>query len=235
MTKDHEPVLRGETVDLLSSSGSGLFVDATLGAGGHAAALLERDSGNRLIGIDRDGDALALVNRRDGKLQLCDAAKVVERIEQGMQRSTDGRPSPWTVLADRLMNDGGVRWATDLNAPGKFEIVAIAMTPNTVVALGKSQHWNRAHPEWWLTAVLKQNGAPIGFWRYPLPTPPLPEGLMVGREGQVVVAMLDGRLQSFGPRRPQTRRPGAGRGDARPGARRDTRPPVRRDAPVRDR
>ena len=64
MQRDHEPVLCSETVDLLCGAGPGLFVDATLGAGGHAAALLARDDGIRLIGIDRDSDALALARTR---------------------------------------------------------------------------------------------------------------------------------------------------------------------------
>lgn len=43
----------------------GVYVDATLGAGGHAEAILERITpGGRLIGIDRDDDAIALASRR---------------------------------------------------------------------------------------------------------------------------------------------------------------------------
>jgi 16S rRNA (cytosine1402-N4)-methyltransferase len=41
-----------------------LFVDATVGAGGHAAALLEAGPDIRLVGIDRDPDALALARER---------------------------------------------------------------------------------------------------------------------------------------------------------------------------
>jgi 16S rRNA (cytosine1402-N4)-methyltransferase len=43
----------------------GVYVDATLGGGGHAEAILERIvPGGRLIGIDRDDDAIALASRR---------------------------------------------------------------------------------------------------------------------------------------------------------------------------
>ena len=43
----------------------GVYVDATLGAGGHAEAILERIvPGGRLIGIDWDDDAIALASRR---------------------------------------------------------------------------------------------------------------------------------------------------------------------------
>ena len=53
-----------ETVEWLAPERGGLFVDATLGAGGHAAALLERNPALRLVGIDQDPEALALARER---------------------------------------------------------------------------------------------------------------------------------------------------------------------------
>ena len=49
----HEPVMAAETVELLAASRGGLFVDCTIGLGGHSAALLARGA-ERLIGLDRD-------------------------------------------------------------------------------------------------------------------------------------------------------------------------------------
>ncbi len=68
----HIPVLLDRCVALLApaltraaADGSGaLLVDATLGAGGHAERFLEQFSGLRLIGLDRDPDALAIAERR---------------------------------------------------------------------------------------------------------------------------------------------------------------------------
>jgi 16S rRNA C1402 N4-methylase RsmH len=60
----HEPVLREESVALLRRGGPGLYVDATLGAGGHAAALLTAVPEASLLGIDRDPEALALARAR---------------------------------------------------------------------------------------------------------------------------------------------------------------------------
>lgn len=55
----HEPVLLAEVIAHLAPARGGLYVDCTLGAGGHARALLEGGA-SRLLGVDRDTEALAL-------------------------------------------------------------------------------------------------------------------------------------------------------------------------------
>ncbi|HEY6867704.1 MAG TPA: 16S rRNA (cytosine(1402)-N(4))-methyltransferase RsmH, partial [Candidatus Eisenbacteria bacterium] len=62
MSARHEPVLLGEVLAYLRN-GPGLYLDATLGDGGHAAALLEAEPGARLLGCDRDPDALVSAGR----------------------------------------------------------------------------------------------------------------------------------------------------------------------------
>jgi 16S rRNA (cytosine1402-N4)-methyltransferase len=59
----HEPVLVAEVLRHLPG-GPGLYLDATLGDGGHARALLEAEPGARLLGCDRDPDALLVAGRR---------------------------------------------------------------------------------------------------------------------------------------------------------------------------
>ncbi len=55
----HIPVLGPETIEWLATDPDGTYVDATVGGGGHAAYLLDRLSGRgRLIGIDRDPEAI---------------------------------------------------------------------------------------------------------------------------------------------------------------------------------
>jgi 16S rRNA (cytosine1402-N4)-methyltransferase len=55
----HVPVLLHEAVDLLAPKDYGLYVDGTLGAGGHASEILKRSSPNgTLIGLDQDQDAV---------------------------------------------------------------------------------------------------------------------------------------------------------------------------------
>ncbi len=55
----HEPVMVAETVALLEPARGGLFVDCTVGLGGHARAILAGGA-TRLIGLDRDMTALAM-------------------------------------------------------------------------------------------------------------------------------------------------------------------------------
>jgi 16S rRNA (cytosine1402-N4)-methyltransferase len=53
----HEPVMTSEVVRMLKAEVGGVFVDYTVGAGGHTRKLLEAGA-DRVIGFDRDADAL---------------------------------------------------------------------------------------------------------------------------------------------------------------------------------
>lgn len=64
MSADHVPVLRDRVVAWLAPTAPGLVVDATVGLGGHAAALLEAAPGLRLIGLDRDPEAIERAHQR---------------------------------------------------------------------------------------------------------------------------------------------------------------------------
>jgi 16S rRNA (cytosine1402-N4)-methyltransferase len=61
---DHIPVLRDEVVALFGPVPAGLLVDATVGGGGHSAALLEAHPGLKVLGLDRDPVALAAAAER---------------------------------------------------------------------------------------------------------------------------------------------------------------------------
>ncbi len=69
MSALHEPVLVAEVLQFLRN-GPGLYLDATLGEGGHAEALLDAEPGARLLGCDRDPEALA--SSRDRLLRFGD-------------------------------------------------------------------------------------------------------------------------------------------------------------------
>jgi 16S rRNA (cytosine1402-N4)-methyltransferase len=59
----HVTVLRREVTEALKPRDGGIYLDVTLGAGGHAEAILEVP-GTRVIGLDRDASALALATGR---------------------------------------------------------------------------------------------------------------------------------------------------------------------------
>ncbi len=84
---DHVPVLRERCVALLApalSAPGAVVVDCTLGMGGHAEALLEAVPGCRLVGIDRDSEALLRSGKRlaryEGRTSLVHA--VYDRLPQ---------------------------------------------------------------------------------------------------------------------------------------------------------
>ncbi len=62
---DHVPVLVGEVLATLRPRPGGWYLDATVGLGGHAEAILRAsEPTGALLGIDRDGEALALARQR---------------------------------------------------------------------------------------------------------------------------------------------------------------------------
>ncbi len=73
MTASHLPVLVREVIDLLSPHEGGIYVDATIGLGGHSEEILKMIGQNgRVVGIDRDAEALRITSERlsNGRLIL---------------------------------------------------------------------------------------------------------------------------------------------------------------------
>ncbi len=66
----HKPVLLNECLEGLSVRPEGVYLDGTLGGGGHSSEILRRLTTGRLIGVDRDGDAIAAASARLAALQV---------------------------------------------------------------------------------------------------------------------------------------------------------------------
>ena len=60
----HRPVLLRETIEFLQPERGGLFLDCTVGLGGHSEAILESSEATRVIGFDRDSEALTAATQR---------------------------------------------------------------------------------------------------------------------------------------------------------------------------
>ncbi len=144
-----------------------------------------------------DDSTVALVNFLYGKLTCYDADKVCGKISdppKPQPADQRGRRS----LADDFAANGAVRWQTDLGESNKFEAVSLVICPNAVVAVIQHQQKNRAQPQWYVAAFDKQQGRRL--WQHEILGTPLPDGLLVDRDGQVVVTMLDGNLLCLGKR-----------------------------------
>ena len=60
----HQSVLLDECIEVLNVKDGGLFVDATIGLGGHSEAILKASEMSKVIGIDQDPQALTLASER---------------------------------------------------------------------------------------------------------------------------------------------------------------------------
>ena len=96
-SNEHVPVLLGPVLDGLAIKEDGCYVDGTFGRGGHSTAILRRlNSEGRLIGIDRDPDAIAAAPRElldDPRFELIRGeCAQLERLmeERNLQHAVDG-------------------------------------------------------------------------------------------------------------------------------------------------
>jgi len=64
MSFEHIPVMSREVIDYLSVNKGGIYLDLTLGLGGHAIEILKSDPDVKLIGIDIDSEALSIAGER---------------------------------------------------------------------------------------------------------------------------------------------------------------------------
>ena len=87
----HIPVLLSEVIELMAVREDGVYVDATVGLGGHSSAILERlGTKGTLIGMDRDEKALSFAAKRLGngrvhllKGQFSELGEIVSELKIG--------------------------------------------------------------------------------------------------------------------------------------------------------
>ena len=108
----HVPVMTAEVLQHLRPERGGVFIDFTLGLGGHARALLEAGA-TRLIGFDRDGDALA--RARDTLSAWRDRTDLVHSDYRALDAVLDARN---IARVDGALADLGVS-SMQFDAPGR--------------------------------------------------------------------------------------------------------------------
>lgn len=95
-----EPVLAG-----LDLRARGLYIDGTVGAGGHSAAILEQAEGSRLLGLDVDPTALEIASRR---LALYIEAGRARLVRSNFERLGEVAPKEGFGQSDGVLLDLGV-------------------------------------------------------------------------------------------------------------------------------
>src|SRR5437762_5594578 len=108
----HQPVMVTEVLEHLEPSRGGVFVDCTLGLGGHARALLEGGA-SRLIGVDRD--PAALDHASAALSEFGDRVELVHSDYRGIDEILDARGM---ATVNGVLADLGVS-SMQLDAPGR--------------------------------------------------------------------------------------------------------------------
>ncbi|MEX2611360.1 MAG: 16S rRNA (cytosine(1402)-N(4))-methyltransferase RsmH [Gemmatimonadota bacterium] len=94
----HVPVMVREVLELLDPARGGTFFDGTLGGGGHTEAILETGADARVVGVDRDPEALQVAERR--------LARFGERLELVRASFADAAERLDVRLAGALLDLG---------------------------------------------------------------------------------------------------------------------------------
>jgi 16S rRNA (cytosine1402-N4)-methyltransferase len=108
----HIPVMTAEVLQFLRPEQGGLFVDCTVGLGGHSRALLEAGA-SRIIGLDRDLDALA--RARDTLAPWGDRVELVHADYRAIDEVLESRK---IARVDGALADLGVS-SMQFDAPGR--------------------------------------------------------------------------------------------------------------------
>jgi 16S rRNA (cytosine1402-N4)-methyltransferase len=108
----HVPVLTAEVLQQLQPGRGGLFVDCTVGFGGHARALLEAGA-TRLVGLDRDREALA-----QAKTTLAPWADDVELVHADYRQVGEVLDARGIAVIDGALADLGIS-SMQLEAAGR--------------------------------------------------------------------------------------------------------------------
>jgi hypothetical protein len=163
---EHMPVMSKEALDLLQCKPGGIYVDATIGLGGHAEAILERiQPGGQLIGIDRDKESLEKAQVR------------LQTFVQSLRLLHDNYKNLPLILnnlagppVDGILVDLGVSSYQLLSPERGFSFQSDVMLD---MRMDRTQQWtaadlvnNLAETSWPISSTaMAKNGSPAGLRR----------------------------------------------------------------------
>jgi 16S rRNA (cytosine1402-N4)-methyltransferase len=137
----HTPVLLDEVLEWLGIKPEGTYIDVTLGAGGHSAAIAERLTSGRLISLDRDAQALELARER-----LKSFGEKVRLVQSAFSRIAEVAQELGIPPVDGVLADLGVSSMQLDEAARGFsfrEAAALDMRMNTADELTADEIVNR--------------------------------------------------------------------------------------------
>ena len=100
---EHESVLLPETIELLDVKPEGIYVDATLGRGGHTRALAEKLTTGHLYSFDKDAEAIA--ESQENLADLADRITLIHADFRDLRQELEARG---VAAVDGVMMDLGV-------------------------------------------------------------------------------------------------------------------------------
>ena len=104
----HRPVMVEEVLEILEEADEGLILDGTVGGGGHAEAMLERWPRRRVLGVDRDPEAL-----RSAQERLDRFGPRIRLLNMGFHEAPDDAVVRQEGLAGALLDLGISSWQLD--------------------------------------------------------------------------------------------------------------------------
>jgi outer membrane protein assembly factor BamB len=139
-------------------------------------------------------DTTVLVNFKHGSITCFDTDRVLEQLQGDTVRPSDRRPR-FQNLTALLQEANATRWETNLGQPNRFEAISLVVSPTAIVGVVRYQEKTRSQPTWYLIGLDVNKGNQL--FRKQLRGNPLPGGLLVDRDGRIVVTMVDGQQICF--------------------------------------
>ena len=143
-----------------------------------------------------DEKTLAVANFKYGRITALNVETLSARLHEEFDASAKSPKRRRRNLVSMLTTRGKVRWQSHVGDSSRFESLSVAIAANAVVAVARYQHQHRTAPQFFLTALNSEDGEQM--FQIELESEPLPGGLIVDRDGQIIVAMLNGGVACYG-------------------------------------
>ena len=143
-----------------------------------------------------NNSTFAVANFKYGRITAIDTSLVLEKVTTGFDEATNRANRFSRNIVRALSSRGEERWQSNLGDSGKFEALSLTVAPNAIVTVARYQDLRRAVPQYFLTAMHPENGNQL--FQIEVPGEPLPGGLIIDREGRILVSLIDGGIVCFG-------------------------------------